>query len=126
MEINSNKVIYGISNVYEFNQLLASNPGVLVIKFGATWCGPCKRIEPYLQKYYPQMPSNVQCVVVDIDQNMEIYSFMKNRKMVAGVPALLAYKKDNLTYIPDFTVVGGDPGQVHLFFQKVVQQSNQW
>ena len=28
----------------DFEELLRQNPGKVVLKFGATWCGPCKLI----------------------------------------------------------------------------------
>jgi thiol-disulfide isomerase/thioredoxin len=38
-------IITRINGRKHFQELLESNPGVLIIKFGATWCGPCKVIE---------------------------------------------------------------------------------
>lgn len=117
------EVKYEIPSVSHFQELLLQNPGITIIKFGASWCGPCKRIESLLQNYYKQMPENVQCVVVDIDNSPEIYSFMRTKKMMNGVPALLCYLKGNHSYIPDGSTVGADPTQIKIFFQKCYQQS---
>ena len=35
----------------EFEELLRQNPGKVVLKFGATWCGPCKVIEPLVNQW---------------------------------------------------------------------------
>jgi thioredoxin 1 len=119
------EVKYEIPSVSHFQELLLQNPGVLIIKFGASWCGPCKRIDPVLLNYYKQMPYNVQCIVVDIDNSTEIYSFMRTKKMVSGVPALLCYIKGNHSYIPDASTIGADPAQIKLFFQKCYDASKQ-
>lgn len=117
------EIKYEIPSTSHFQELLIQNPGIIIIKFGASWCGPCKRIESLLQQYYKQMPDNVQCVVVDIDNSTEIYSFMRTKKMVSGVPAILCYMKGNLSYIPDELTVGADPTQLRIFFQKCYQQA---
>lgn len=122
MSILAKPLIYDISP-QQFFYLLENNDGIVVIKFGATWCGPCRRIDPLLKKYYSQMPANVQCVVVDIDNCPEMYSYMRTKKMVNGVPALLAYAKGNTSYVPDASVVGGDPQQVADFFKRVYDAS---
>ena len=110
-------------DVSQFMSFVQNNPGIIVFKLGATWCGPCRKIEPYLNEYYKMMPPNVQCVVIDIDESIEVYSFLKNRKMVNGVPALLAYISGNTTYIPDFNVIGADLNQLKLFFTRVYQEA---
>jgi len=115
-------IIYNIENKTAFAQLLQSNPGVLIIKFGAEWCGPCKKIEIQVNQYMTNMPTNIQCVMVDIDQSIEIYGFLKTKKMLNGIPAILAYYSGNLNYIPDYAVVGADPSQITLFFKRCLEQ----
>jgi thiol-disulfide isomerase/thioredoxin len=117
------EIIYEIPNINAFQEILANNPGVTIIKFGATWCGPCRRIEKPLHVYIKQMPDNVQSVIVDIDNCPEIYSFMKSRRMVNGVPALLAYKKGNNTHVPDDMNVGADMLQLQEFFKRCYAMS---
>lgn len=39
----------------------------LVFKFGATWCGPCKRIEPHYDAFAKEHKTNVECYHLDID-----------------------------------------------------------
>jgi len=115
-------IIHNIANKSEFLQLLQNNPGVVIIKFGAEWCAPCKKIENQVQTYMHEMPINIQCVMVDIDESFEIYGFLKTKKMLNGIPAILAYYAGNLNYIPDDVVIGTDSMQITLFFKRCLQQ----
>jgi thioredoxin 1 len=103
----------------QFTNLLQSNKGLLIIKFGAEWCGPCKKIDPLVYDWMNKLSvrPNIQCAIIDVDDNFEIYAFLKSKKMVNGVPVILCYKKGNDTWIPDKTIVGADEKQVNLFFQ---------
>jgi thioredoxin 1 len=105
-----------------FTELLKTNTGYLIIKFGANWCGPCKKIDPLVYDYISKLSSNpsVKCAIIDIDDNFEIYAFLKSKKMVNGVPVILCYKKGNVTYVPDKAVVGADENQINLFFQELL------
>jgi thioredoxin 1 len=111
-------ILTEIQGKEHFAELLRSNPGRLVIKFGAEWCGPCKKIEGLVHEWFDKMPDTVQCIMVDIDQSFEVYAFLKSKKMVAGVPAILCYNKGNLNYIPDNAVLGADINKVNLFFHQ--------
>jgi thioredoxin 1 len=115
-------IIYNIANKNAFVQLLQNNPGVVIIKFGAEWCGPCKKIEGLVHICMNKMPDNIQCVIVDVDQSVEIYGFLKTKKMVNGIPAILAYYAGNINYIPDDAIIGADPTQVSLFFERCLEQ----
>ena len=121
--MEKHEIITSIQSRAEFNNLLVNNPGVVVIKFGASWCGPCKTIEPALNHYIKQMPIQVQVCIIDIDECFEFYSYLQSKRMVNGVPALLAYYKENTTYIPDASVIGADLKQLEIFFNKVFQFS---
>jgi thioredoxin 1 len=107
-----------------FSQLLLENKGALIIKFGAEWCGPCKKIDPLVYDWMGKMPASIKCAIIDIDEHFEIYAFLKSKKMVNGVPAILCYKKGNLTWIPDHAVIGADVAQVNQFFNTCLQYSS--
>lgn len=114
-------ILTEIKDLNHFKLLLQENPGVIIIKFGATWCGPCKKIEQLVHAWFDQMPEHVQPIIVDIDENYEIYAFLKSKKMVNGVPAILAYNKDNLSYIPSDAILGANPAQINIFFQQYLK-----
>ena len=107
----------------KFAELLTNNTGALIIKFGAEWCGPCKKIDPLVYDWMSKASANpkLTCAIIDIDDNFDIYAFLKNKKQVNGVPAILCYKMGNLTWVPDASVVGADENQIQLFFQKCIQ-----
>ena len=102
----------------DFQNALASNPGALIIKFGAEWCGPCKKIDPLVYRWMSKFPDTIQGAIIDIDDNFEIYAFLKSKKQVNGVPVILCYKKGNHTWIPDDVIVGADEVSVNRFFEK--------
>lgn len=110
-----------ITKIQEFADLLTTNEGLIIIKFGAEWCGPCKRIEKLVNDCYLRMPTNVKTYVVDIDESFELYGFLKSKKRINGIPTIFCYKKGNNNYIPDDTVVGADEIQINLFFQRCIK-----
>ena len=102
----------------DFSKALINNPGILVIKFGAEWCGPCKKIDHLVYEWMSNLPETIQGAIIDIDDNFELYAFLKSKKQVNGVPVILCYKKGNVTAIPNDVVVGADENQIKIFFAK--------
>ena len=111
-------ILTELSNKQSFQNALDTNPGIIIIKFGAEWCGPCKKIEGHVKILMNKMPNNVQSYIIDIDNSLEIYSFLKNKKMVNGIPVILAYYSGNTSYIPDDVVIGADAVKINEFFER--------
>jgi thioredoxin 1 len=117
-------VITEIPSLDQFGEHLKTNPGLLILKFGATWCGPCKRIEPVVHDWVEKLPENVQFCMIDIDDCFDLYVFLQKKKMINGVPGILCYYKNNLNYIPNDSVVGADANQVNAFFERCIKAAN--
>ena len=99
-----------------FMHLLQNNPGLIILKLGADWCGPCKKIKPIVNGFFATSPIDVVCGDIDVDQSYDFYSMLKSKKMVNGIPVILCYKKGNQSFIPDDSVTGADPTALHNFF----------
>ena len=103
----------------------------LLLKFTASWCGPCKTIKPICDKYFKSLPENVIISEIDIDESMDLYMFFKKGRIrvVNGIPAMLAWTPNNEReydhwYIPDESVSGGDVREVECFFKLIEEQAN--
>ena len=115
-----------IPTTQDFANVLQNNPGIFIVKFGAEWCKPCKKIDPLVKQRIteimfnspPAIQPKIQCAIIDIDDSLEVYSFLKTKKMVNGIPAILCWYQGNVNYIPDDVVLGADEKQVNLFFQR--------
>lgn len=101
----------------EFLQAFTNIDGALILKFGAEWCGPCKKIDSLVKELMEQTPESVKCAVIDIDEDFELYGLFKSKKLINGVPAIFAFKRGNVSGRPDNVVVGADENQIRTFFQ---------
>ena len=115
-----NRVVEAILDRAAFQDLISKNTdGVLVFKLGADWCGPCKRIKPLVHSLAEKMPDNVAVINVDVDESFDLYAWLKTRKQVNGIPALLAYYPGNETFASDYAIIGGDESVVNYFFTEI-------
>jgi len=65
----------------------------LLFYFTASWCGPCQKIKPLLEKISDGSdPSKLEIYMIDIDENDKIASEFKIR----SVPSFYLYKDKDL------------------------------
>ena len=83
-------------SISDFRNTLENNNGLVFIKFGATWCKPCKVIKSLVNGYFSTVPENVLCYDLDVDENMDLYGYMKKNRVTHGIPVILCYVKGNL------------------------------
>lgn len=108
--------IIEIKNMIEFQHFIENNPGLLIISLSATWCVPCSRVKGQIEQWFKKMPDNIQTVSIDIDKSIEVYTYLKKKKMLKGVPAILCFKKNNKEIIFDDAVNTSNPLDIDNFF----------
>jgi thiol-disulfide isomerase/thioredoxin len=95
--------------------------GLLIIKFGADWCGPCKKIAPTFQAFIKTAPPNIIFADINVDDNVNLFIAFKKYKMIQGIPVFLAFYGNSERehwFIPDDSCVGADEKQVADFFTR--------
>ena len=80
-------------NKKHFLELTKEHPIVLV-DFYATWCGPCKEMEPHINYVKNNYKGKVQVVKIDVDQNNKLIKELK----ISSIPQLYVYKNGKLTW----------------------------
>lgn len=107
----------------QFANILAANQGVALFKFGAEWCGPCKKVDPLLKQLYEKLPNNVEVFVLDVDDCFDLYSFLKHKKQVNAVPCILAYLRGNLSFAPNISYIGSETSEILQLFDLIHKQA---
>jgi hypothetical protein len=110
-------VYTSLRDVTEFQKTLKENKNIVILRFTASWCAPCKRIEPLVTSFLQVMPEDVEFYNLDVDVNTEVYSFLKTKRRVNGIPAILCYVTGNVSYIPDHFVIGSSSDDINRFFK---------
>jgi len=77
----------------QFEALLNTDKIVLV-DFYADWCGPCKKMKPYLDEIALDMKDKVQVIRINADDNQSLCKALK----IDALPVLQVYKSKNLTW----------------------------
>ena len=77
------------ANKEEFEKVISSEEGVIVVDFWAEWCGPCRMLGPVLKDISEEM-EDVTVVKVNVEEG-------ENGKFAAemgvrGIPAVYLYK----------------------------------
>ncbi len=83
----------GGNNQSRFGELIEGDVPVLVDMF-ATWCGPCKMLEPAVKQVAQKMQGKIKVIKVDIDKNPHVASAYQ----VQGVPTLILFHKGKILW----------------------------
>ncbi len=71
---------------FESNVINADKP--VLVDFWAVWCGPCKMIEPELEKLSAEKPDDLVVARLNVDENRETAI----KYGISSIPTLLLFK----------------------------------
>lgn len=70
-----------------FDEVIKAAPVPVFVKFWATWCGPCKAVQPIIDKLAEEYENRVQFYSLNVDNGMMIAS----RYKIMTIPAFLLF-----------------------------------
>jgi thiol:disulfide interchange protein len=92
-----------------------------ILKLTADWCRPCKSIKALAMEQVANLSAigrPIECYEINVDDSLDFYAFMKQKRMVNGIPVFLFYKAGNTEFIPDDSVTGANPPDIVAFFAR--------
>ena len=104
----------------DFLQLLQTKEKPLLVKFTAEWCGPCKRVKPLVDAFLTDdVLARLTYMEIDIDQSVDVYAYMKTKRMLNGIPTLFFYEKSNRHFPPTYSISTGKESVIEDFLKVV-------
>ena len=76
-----------------YNKLVTSQ-AIVLVDFGATWCGPCKRLAPRLAELEKEMGDKFKLVKLDSDRDRHLADSMN----ITALPTLFLYKDGKVVW----------------------------
>ena len=67
---------------------------VIFLNLWATWCGPCKMMNPILQELKSAVGEEVVIIKIDVEKNHEVASALE----IQGVPTLMIFQRGELKW----------------------------
>lgn len=77
-----------VTSVEQFEQVTSKSEGLVLVDFWATWCPPCKFMNPILAELAESEAGAVTVVKVDVDQNRALAEKYK----IESIPTLFLFK----------------------------------
>ena len=77
-----------VATVAQFEQVVLNAQTPVLVDMYATWCPPCKRLAPVLDRLAPRYKGKVAFVEVDVDKVPDL----AKRYRVTAIPTLLIFK----------------------------------
>ena len=76
----------------DFEAEIEKHEGLAVVDFWATWCGPCRIVEPALDQLAEEFAGKAKVMKMDVDTNIKTPA----RFSVRSIPAILFFKDGKL------------------------------
>jgi len=72
----------------DFQKEVLDYKGLVLVDFGATWCGPCQMLAPIIEEISIESKDKVKVVKIDVDEAQDISA----KYNVSGIPTVILFK----------------------------------
>jgi thiol-disulfide isomerase/thioredoxin len=112
--------IYGVDDLDDFIIENTEKDNVIMLYFGATWCGPCKQLkkklsEPETFKIMPKL------AVAHLDVDDEVNEKLVKRYKVSSLPTQILIKLDDTSVVEVSRIVGYDFTKLKMEYDNYLQ-----
>lgn len=83
-------IVHGTTDNFEDEVMEAKE--LVLVDFWASWCGPCRLLEPHLQRLASVYPGHVKVVKVNVDEEADL----AQQFQIRSIPTMLLYKDGSL------------------------------
>jgi len=106
---------FKVQDEKDFSEKIENSKDPVIVDFFANWCGPCKSLEPRLDRVVAQHKGKISVAKVDIDNLAEVAT----KYDVASIPALLVFRNGKV----EERLIGlQDEDKLGLWVQKVMDK----
>jgi protein disulfide-isomerase len=112
--------IVGVDNLDEFIIEQNEKKKVMMIYFGAEWCGPCKQLKKRLAEKETKttMPD---LVVAHLDVDEELNAKLVKRYKISSLPTQILIKLDGAKVVEITRIEGYDFTKLQLEYDKITK-----
>ena len=69
-----------------------AEPGVVLVKFGAPWCGPCVEVDRELEKLRGPLKGRAEILTINVDESAQLAQEFQ----ISGIPHLILFKDGSM------------------------------
>lgn len=74
-------------NLENFQSEVLKSSKPCLVEFGASWCAPCKRLEPEIEKLAASVKDKIKMAKIDVDESPDLATQFG----VMGVPTVILF-----------------------------------
>jgi thioredoxin 1 len=117
------KIIH-VDDINHYLRLIQKEQRVVVLDFSATWCGPCKKLLPTLEKWGLEHENEVLILKFDADHDKDLEEDLQVFPLfeVESLPTILFVKNQEMVKGTEYRIEGIDIKRFESCMKKLMKE----